>query len=57
MYLGAQDPSVAIYNYLSKAATAYYFLYFLVILPVVSRIEVTRPLPASISEAVLAKAQ
>ena len=56
MYLGAQDPSVVVYNYLAKAATAYYFLYFLVILPVVSRIETPKPLPASISEAVLAKA-
>lgn len=56
MYLGAQDPSVEVYNYLAKAATAYYFVYFLVILPIVSRIEVPKPLPASISEAVLAKA-
>lgn len=55
MYLGAQDPSVALFNYMAKAATAYYFLYFLVILPVVSRIEIPKPLPASISEAVLAK--
>ncbi len=56
MYLGAQDPSVVLYNYLAKASTAYYFLYFLVILPIVSRIETPKPLPASISEAVLAKA-
>ena len=56
MYLGAQDPSVVVYNYLAKISTAYYFLYFLVILPVVSRIETPKPLPASISEAVLAKA-
>jgi ubiquinol-cytochrome c reductase cytochrome b subunit len=55
LYLGAQDPSVTIYNYLGKASTAYYFLHFLVILPVVSRIEKTKPLPKSISEAVLAK--
>ena len=39
----------------SKICTAYYFLYFLVVLPVLGRLEVTRPLPASISEAVLAK--
>ncbi len=55
MYLGAQ-PADGIYVMLAKVSTAYYFLYFLVILPVVSRIETPKPLPASISEAVLAKA-
>jgi ubiquinol-cytochrome c reductase cytochrome b subunit len=39
----------------SKICTFYYFAYFLVVLPVLGRIETTRPLPASISEAVLAK--
>ncbi len=55
-YLGAQDPQVPIYNWLAKLATAYYFIYFLIILPILPRFEKTRPLPASISEAVLAKA-
>jgi ubiquinol-cytochrome c reductase cytochrome b subunit len=55
MYLGAQDPSVAIYAYLAKVCTAYYFVYFLVVLPIVSRIETPKPLPASIADAVLAK--
>ena len=54
MYYGAQ-PAEGIYVTLAKISTAYYFLYFLVILPVVSRIETPKPLPASISEAVLAK--
>ncbi|MBU1175009.1 MAG: cytochrome b N-terminal domain-containing protein [Alphaproteobacteria bacterium] len=54
MYLGAQ-PAEGIYVTLAKVATAYYFLHFLVILPVVSRIETPKPLPTSISEAVLAK--
>ncbi|RMF73759.1 MAG: cytochrome b/b6 [Alphaproteobacteria bacterium] len=40
---------------IGRIATAYYFLHFLVILPVVSRIEKTPPLPASIAEAVLPK--
>jgi ubiquinol-cytochrome c reductase cytochrome b subunit len=56
IYLGAQDPSVVIYNYLAKLCTAYYFIYFLIILPVLSRIEVPRPLPVSISQSVLGKA-
>jgi quinol-cytochrome oxidoreductase complex cytochrome b subunit len=37
----------------SKLCTAYYFIYFLVILPLLGRFEVPRPLPASISESVL----
>ncbi|HTN61340.1 MAG TPA: cytochrome b N-terminal domain-containing protein [Devosia sp.] len=55
-YLGAQDASVQIYNYLAKLCTAYYFLHFLVVLPLLARIEKPRPLPASISESVLGKA-
>jgi len=51
-YLGAQ-PAEGIYVVLSKLCTAYYFIYFLVILPVISRIETPRPLPKSISESVL----
>jgi len=38
---------------LSQIAAAYYFLHFLVILPIVSQIERTEPLPYSITEAVL----
>ncbi len=40
---------------LSQITTAYYFAHFLIITPLVSRFEKTRPLPRSISEAVLAK--
>ncbi|MGB7419549.1 MAG: cytochrome b, partial [Erythrobacter sp.] len=32
---------------------AYYFLHFLVILPIISQIEVPKPLPFSITQAVL----
>jgi ubiquinol-cytochrome c reductase cytochrome b subunit len=51
-YLGgahAEEP----YIVLSQIATAYYFLHFLVILPIISQIEVPKPLPFSITEAVL----
>ncbi|MGX7951082.1 cytochrome b [Tsuneonella sp. HG249] len=51
-YLGgahAEEP----YIMLSQIATAYYFLHFLVILPIVSMIERPEPLPYSITEAVL----
>jgi quinol-cytochrome oxidoreductase complex cytochrome b subunit len=53
-YLGAA-PAEGIYVLFAKFGTAYYFLYFLVILPLLGRLETPRPLPASISEAVLAK--
>jgi ubiquinol-cytochrome c reductase cytochrome b subunit len=38
---------------LGQAAAAYYFLHFLVILPLVSAFETPLPLPSSISESVL----
>ena len=53
-YLGAQAAD-GVYVLLSKICTAYYFIHFIVILPVLSRIEKPRPLPTSISESVLAK--
>jgi len=51
-YLGgapAEEPYVMI----SQLATAYYFLHFLVILPIVSMVEKPKPLPFSITESVL----
>ena len=45
----AEEPYVMI----SQIATAYYFLHFLVILPIVSQIETPKPLPNSITDAVL----
>lgn len=53
-YLGAA-PAEGIYVLIAKFATAYYFAYFLIILPLLGRLETPRELPASISEAVLAK--
>jgi quinol-cytochrome oxidoreductase complex cytochrome b subunit len=53
-YLGSA-PAEGIYVLLAKIGTAYYFIYFLVILPLLPRFERPRPLPVSISEAVLAK--
>jgi ubiquinol-cytochrome c reductase cytochrome b subunit len=54
-YLGAQ-PAEGIYVVLAKVCTAYYFIHFFVVLPVLSRIEKPLPLPTSISESVLGKA-
>src|SRR5690606_17832107 len=43
-YCGSQPPE-GIYIPIARIATAYYFLHFLVILPLLSRIERPRPLP------------
>jgi ubiquinol-cytochrome c reductase cytochrome b subunit len=51
-YIGSQLPE-GIYIVVGRILTAYYFLFFLVILPVVGLIERPRPLPVSISEPVL----
>jgi ubiquinol-cytochrome c reductase cytochrome b subunit len=47
----AEEPYVII----SQLASAYYFAHFLIILPVISRIEQPKPLPTSITESVLGK--
>jgi ubiquinol-cytochrome c reductase cytochrome b/c1 subunit len=54
-YLGSL-PAEGTYVLWARVLTAYYFLHFLVILPVLGLIETPKPLPASISEAVLGKA-
>jgi ubiquinol-cytochrome c reductase cytochrome b subunit len=60
MYIGAQPASGDVYLNvllpLAQLCTAYYFAYFIIILPLLSRIEQPRPLPASISESVLGAA-
>jgi ubiquinol-cytochrome c reductase cytochrome b subunit len=51
-YCGAHRPE-GFYVILGRAATLYYFFHFLVLLPLLGKIERPRPLPASISAAVL----
>ncbi len=53
-YLGAM-PAEGIYVILARIFTVYYFAHFLIILPLLGFLEKPKPLPASISEAVLAK--
>jgi len=53
-YLGAKPPE-GIYLVLSRIGTAYYFIHFLVLLPLLGRYEKTDPLPVSISDPVLNK--
>ena len=51
-WLGSK-PAEGGYVIAARVLTAYYFLYFLVILPILGRIETPKPLPRSISEDVL----
>ena len=51
-YAGSQ-PAEGVWLTIGRIATAYYFLHFLVILPLLGRLERPKPLPASISEPVL----
>ncbi len=53
-YLGSK-PAEGSYVFWSRVLTAYYFIHFLVILPLLGLLESPKPLPASISDAVLAK--
>ena len=53
-YVGGA-PISAFRTALGQFAAAYYFLHFLVILPLVSKFETTLPLPNSITESVLGK--
>jgi ubiquinol-cytochrome c reductase cytochrome b subunit len=52
-YLGSKPPEGG-YVIAARILTAYYFLHFLVILPLIGLLEKPKPLPSSISESVLA---
>jgi len=53
-YLGAKPPE-GIYVVAGRVLTVAYFAYFLIVLPILSRIETARPVPNSIAEDVLRK--
>ena len=53
-YLGAQEAS-GVYLTLGRISTAYYFLFLLVIMPVVGWIEKPKAMPGSITDDVLGK--
>lgn len=50
-----KNPPEGTFILIGRLATFYYFFHFLVLLPVIARIEKPLPLPRSISESVLAK--
>ena len=53
-YLGSQPPEGG-YVIAARILTVYYFAHFLIVLPVVGLLEKPKPLPTSITEAVLAR--
>ncbi len=53
-WLGSK-PAEGIYTLMSQILTFWYFFHFIVILPVLGLVEKPKPIPASITEAVLAK--
>jgi quinol-cytochrome oxidoreductase complex cytochrome b subunit len=53
-WVGANPPSGAFLVY-GRLATAYYFLHFLIVMPILGKVERTRPLPDSISAPVLGR--
>ena len=53
-YLGAQTAD-GLYLIIGRIATIYYFVHFIVIMPLLGFIEKTKPLPKSLSEPVLTK--
>ena len=53
-YLGSK-PAEGIYVFWARILTAYYFIHFIVILPLLGLLESPKPLPPSISDSVLAK--
>ena len=46
-------PAEGLYLLVARIGTAYYFAHFLVILPILGKIEKTTPLPMSITEPIL----
>jgi ubiquinol-cytochrome c reductase cytochrome b subunit len=53
-YLGAQVPE-GIYLFLSRVTTIYYFAFFLLVLPILGKIEKMKPMPIGISNSSLSK--
>jgi len=51
-WLGLKPPE-GYYVFFARLFTIYYFAYFLIILPILGKVEKTKPLPNSIAESVL----
>jgi ubiquinol-cytochrome c reductase cytochrome b subunit len=55
-YLGAQ-PAEGVYLWLARLFALYYFLHYVIILPLISKFEKSEPLPESIDAAVVARGE
>ncbi len=53
-YLGSQNPE-GLFLVASRICTAYYFIHFLMVLPILGLVEKPKPIPESITKAVLEK--
>jgi ubiquinol-cytochrome c reductase cytochrome b subunit len=53
-YLGAKPPEGG-YLMAAQLTTAYYFIHFLIVMPVVGIIETPRPRPRSVAESIFGK--
>jgi ubiquinol-cytochrome c reductase cytochrome b/c1 subunit len=53
-YLGSQNPE-GLFLVASRICTAYYFIHFLIVMPLLGLVEKPRPIPESITKAVLEK--
>ena len=53
-YLGSQNPE-GLFLVASRICTAYYFIHFLLVLPILGLVEKPKPIPESITKAVLEK--
>ena len=53
-YLGSQNPE-GLFSVASRICTAYYFIHFLLVLPILGLVEKPKPIPESITKAVLEK--
>jgi len=55
-WIGKKPPE-GVYIVIGQLATVYYFLHFVVLMPLVGKLESPRPLPDSIASAVLKDSQ
>ena len=51
-YMGAM-PAEGIYLLVSRVATAYYFIHFIIVMPLLGYMEKTKPVPLSIAEPII----
>ena len=54
-WVGAM-PAEGIYLVIGRICTIYYFAHFILIMPILGKVEKTKPLPESIDQAILEKA-